>query len=310
MNEFVRDTLCRMIQHHGRDLSENPSRCAALLGDLCPQDKRSVHVIVCALRERVPAGLIASQSVSPLANIERLARRLQQDLGLAEDAARWSVESWALALGIASPEMLKQAAPQPTTSAATSQASQQTAPAPKDATWPPRQTEPPRPAPSPAAAPPRAKAVPRAAPAVATASSTGSSTGKDLAGLLFAILLIAGGLYLFKLSTSNQVTTTTPDTESSVGFPTHDNSNSGSDATVEYGSGGVATQEPADQAIGSGQQSFQLGDPRDAKQFETFLIDELRRQIPGSNVEVEIAAPATFPEPETGGAERVIVIDD
>ena len=41
----------------------------------------------------------------------RLTKRLQDDLGLAEDGARWAVESWALALGVLSPADLR---PHPT----------------------------------------------------------------------------------------------------------------------------------------------------------------------------------------------------
>jgi hypothetical protein len=56
-----------------------------------------------ALKERVPVDLLASQnSTPPVVFLSRLTKKLQDNLGLAEEAARWAVESWALALGVIS----------------------------------------------------------------------------------------------------------------------------------------------------------------------------------------------------------------
>lgn len=108
MSEEARNTLCRMIREHGRSLTDDPRRCEGLLRDLCPHGRREVHLLATALRERVPAELSSSQvAVPPAVLIARLTKRLEQDLGLAEEAARWAVESWALALGVVTRESLQ-----------------------------------------------------------------------------------------------------------------------------------------------------------------------------------------------------------
>jgi hypothetical protein len=110
MSDSVRQTLCRAVQQHGRSLIDDPRRCESLLRDLCPSNKREVNLLVAALRERVPADLAASQGASTAIRIQGLVSRLQQVAGLAEDAARWAVDSWALALGVIAPDALAAAA--------------------------------------------------------------------------------------------------------------------------------------------------------------------------------------------------------
>lgn len=70
-------------------------------------------MLVGALRERVPAELISSGGgIPPGVLLGRLSARLENDLGLAPEAARWAVESWAVALGMVAPAGLpKQPAP-------------------------------------------------------------------------------------------------------------------------------------------------------------------------------------------------------
>ena len=58
-------------------------------------------MLVSALKNRVAEDLInASAGVPPALLLGRLIQRLEDELGLAENAARWAVESWALALGM------------------------------------------------------------------------------------------------------------------------------------------------------------------------------------------------------------------
>ena len=52
-------------------------------------------------KELVPAELLGSSSGMPKeVLLSRLAKRLHDDLGVAEDFARWAVESWALVFGV------------------------------------------------------------------------------------------------------------------------------------------------------------------------------------------------------------------
>jgi nitrous oxidase accessory protein NosD len=103
VNNVVRQTLSEIITKYGPSLIDDPRRCEALLRDHCGQYKREINVLVGALRERVAADLMASSTVLPAGVLRaRLERRLRDNLGLSEEASRWAVESWAVAVGAAS----------------------------------------------------------------------------------------------------------------------------------------------------------------------------------------------------------------
>jgi hypothetical protein len=117
MNPHVRDKLCQIVARYGAPIVEDARRCEALLKDLCPQDKREVHVLVGALRERIPEEVAAAKSPrGAIAAIGRLTKRLEDNLALAEMPARWAVESWAVALGAATREQIVASRPKAATS--------------------------------------------------------------------------------------------------------------------------------------------------------------------------------------------------
>ncbi|MFM7882918.1 MAG: hypothetical protein ACKO8H_14150, partial [Microcystis panniformis] len=108
MNDLPRQKLKEIIIQYGHSLCDEPQRCEGLLRDLCGQYQKEIAVLVGALKERVPADLLASQNSTPaVVFLARLTKKLQDNLGLAEEAARWAVESWALALGVISSNDLK-----------------------------------------------------------------------------------------------------------------------------------------------------------------------------------------------------------
>jgi len=101
MNDLPRQKLCEIVAQYGHSLGDDPRRTEALLRDFCGEYKREIFVLVSALGERVAADLLASRdSVPHEVLLAQLTRRLRDNLALAEDAARWAVESWALALGV------------------------------------------------------------------------------------------------------------------------------------------------------------------------------------------------------------------
>jgi hypothetical protein len=103
MNDLPKQKLREIILQYGRSVCDEPQRCEALLRDYCGQHRKEISVLVSALKERVPTELLASQSTIPHAVLlAQLTQRLRDNLGLAEDAARWAVESWGLALGVIS----------------------------------------------------------------------------------------------------------------------------------------------------------------------------------------------------------------
>jgi hypothetical protein len=103
MNDLPRQKLCELIAKYGSSLCDEPLRCEGLLRDFCGEYKGEIHVLVSALKERVAVDLLGSDGRVPQeALFARLNKRLRENLGLAEDAAQWAVESWALALGVIS----------------------------------------------------------------------------------------------------------------------------------------------------------------------------------------------------------------
>lgn len=103
MNYLPRQQLYKLIATYGRSLCDDPRRCEALLKDTCGQYRPEIAVLVGALREGVAADLVASQnSVPQTVLLARLTKRLHDNLALTEDAAKWAVESWALALEVIS----------------------------------------------------------------------------------------------------------------------------------------------------------------------------------------------------------------
>lgn len=101
MNNAPRQTLRRIIAKHGRDLGGNARRCEALLKDLCGEYVREINVLTSAIEERIPLDLLAAGNSMPRELLlNRLAGRLEENLGLTPEASRWAVDSWALALGV------------------------------------------------------------------------------------------------------------------------------------------------------------------------------------------------------------------
>ncbi len=166
MNNLPRQTLSRIIAEHGRGICDAPKRVEALLRDLCGAHRREINIITGALEERVAADLIAAgNSVPRDVLLARLAARLRDNLAYTPEAARWGVETWAVALGIISEAELQTRA---RTEAA--EASRSTAPPPV--------REPQPPAANPASASPQAPRPQRgttAAPRQPTAQSSKTS---------------------------------------------------------------------------------------------------------------------------------------
>lgn len=103
MNDRPRHTLSRIIAEHGRGICDAPKRIEALLRDLCGAHRREINIIIGALEERVAADLIATGHSMPRdVLLARLAARLRDNLAYQPEAARWGVETWAVALGILS----------------------------------------------------------------------------------------------------------------------------------------------------------------------------------------------------------------
>jgi tetratricopeptide (TPR) repeat protein len=99
MNDLPRQKLGDRIREYGQSLWENPRRLKAFLIDDCRgQYKREIFVLVSALEQGIATDLLRSSQVPTEILLSRLIKRIQDDLGLSEEAARYAVESWAQAL--------------------------------------------------------------------------------------------------------------------------------------------------------------------------------------------------------------------
>ena len=106
MSDAVRQTLAKIVAQYGREIADDPRRCEGLLRDLCGDWRREIHILVTAVKEKVVSELLSGGDIPPEALMGRGVKRLHEHTGIAEDAARWGVESWALALGVVAPERL------------------------------------------------------------------------------------------------------------------------------------------------------------------------------------------------------------
>src|SRR5215212_1321555 len=108
MNEQPRQKLREIVARHGESVVHDARRCEGLLRDYSGQHRREVSVLVSALEEHVPQDLLAAVAGTPRAVLlKRLARQLSDNRAISEPAARWSVNSWAFALGLITDGELK-----------------------------------------------------------------------------------------------------------------------------------------------------------------------------------------------------------
>ena len=101
--DVPRMKLSELVGRFGRGLSRDARQCKALLADVCgDQFRGECAVLVAAVEEGVARDLLSTSSGLPAeVLLGRLSDRLQANRGVSADLARWSVESWAVALGVA-----------------------------------------------------------------------------------------------------------------------------------------------------------------------------------------------------------------
>jgi uncharacterized protein YegL len=102
LDSAPRNKLLELIAQYP-SIYQDARRCEAFLRDLCGSHKREISVLVSALEAGIVTDLMAPQiPSSPQVLLARLAKQLEDELGLTGIAARWAVESWAIALGVVS----------------------------------------------------------------------------------------------------------------------------------------------------------------------------------------------------------------
>ena len=102
MHDLPRQKLSELLAKHGPSLCDDAKKLEGLLKDVLRNEhRRETFALVSALREGVAQELRGSTSGMPPAVLAaKLVRQLCDNLGLDDGVARWSVESWACALGV------------------------------------------------------------------------------------------------------------------------------------------------------------------------------------------------------------------
>src|SRR5271154_1952967 len=104
MTSSPRDVLIEIVAKHGEPLLASPLRVEGLLKDYCGEFRREIFVLVSCLRAGVVDQLRRQGGPSVKLVCARLALKLEQNLAISGDVAKWAVESWAIALGLLPPE--------------------------------------------------------------------------------------------------------------------------------------------------------------------------------------------------------------
>ncbi|MGC8452335.1 MAG: CPP1-like family protein [Cylindrospermopsis raciborskii] len=98
MNDLPRQKLKEIIIQHGLTLCDDPKRCEAFLRDYCGECRREIFILISALKQDVAKDLLNSSNIPLEFLISKLISKMQNELGLTEEAGRYAVESWAQAL--------------------------------------------------------------------------------------------------------------------------------------------------------------------------------------------------------------------
>ena len=103
MDNYPRQILIKLIAEYGSSLVDEPGKCKALLLDYCSTYKKEINVLHITSIVGIVKKILAPQSQLPITVILAThTKSLIDQVGLSEEAARWAVESWLLALGIVS----------------------------------------------------------------------------------------------------------------------------------------------------------------------------------------------------------------
>jgi len=88
-----------MIALDGLKVASDAKLCEALLRDYCGEYRVEIAALTAAVRWGIPKSLGEAGLVPPATLRANLARRLQENHGLAQESAFWAVDAWASILG-------------------------------------------------------------------------------------------------------------------------------------------------------------------------------------------------------------------
>jgi nitrous oxidase accessory protein NosD len=104
MSTPPRQILTDLVARYGEGMMGSPLRCEGLLKDYCGEFRREIYVLTSCLRVGLVEQMRRQSGPSIKLICARLALKLEQNLAISGDVAKWAVESWAVALGLMRPE--------------------------------------------------------------------------------------------------------------------------------------------------------------------------------------------------------------
>jgi len=101
MNNAPREMLIEIIAEFGQQIVDDLDRFEDLLRSRCHGHKRELNGLLVSITEGVPKQLLESKGTDGHDEaLDRCTNHLHDSVGIRRDLARWSVESWALALRV------------------------------------------------------------------------------------------------------------------------------------------------------------------------------------------------------------------
>jgi tetratricopeptide (TPR) repeat protein len=99
MNDIARQKLKELISRFGTSLATDRMRCLGMMRDMCREQKKEISGIMTALEEGIPTAIMKPDFSIEITR-KLLILKLENDRGLAKEVAVWSVDTWAIALGV------------------------------------------------------------------------------------------------------------------------------------------------------------------------------------------------------------------
>ncbi len=103
MSSKPRDVLIEIVAKYGDPILTTPTRCEGLLKDYSGEDRREISALMTCLRSGVVEQLCELNETSIKAACPGLALKLGQNSTISSALAIWTVESWAIAIGLLDP---------------------------------------------------------------------------------------------------------------------------------------------------------------------------------------------------------------
>jgi hypothetical protein len=97
----IRKILCSLVNCHSRAICYSAQKCKQLLMDNCSGQEHEVNLLVKAIEREIPSEMIRLGKIMPEEYLlPKFTRWLCHEEDIVLEEAEWSVNSWAMALGL------------------------------------------------------------------------------------------------------------------------------------------------------------------------------------------------------------------